>query len=55
MDPLKVKEFIELNVDEGIIPALTDFIKIPSLSTSFDPEWESNGYMEAAMHVMINT
>ena len=54
MDPLNIREFIESNVIEGIIPNLADFIKIPSLSTSFDPEWESNGYMEAAMHIIIN-
>ena len=54
MDPLNIREFIESNVIEGIIPNLADFIKIPSLSTSFDPEWGSNGYMEVAMHVMIN-
>ena len=53
MDPLNIREFIESNVVEGIIPNLADFIKIPNSSTSFYPEWESNGYMKAAMHVMI--
>ena len=31
--------------DGEIIPALTDYIRIPNKSPAFDPEWESHGYM----------
>ena len=54
MDSLKAKEFIDKNIEDGVIPAIIEFIKIPSLSPAFDPEWESNGYMESAMNIMVN-
>ena len=32
--------------DDEIIPALTDYIRIPNKSPTFDPDWEKNGYMD---------
>src|ERR1700743_3055664 len=32
--------------DEEIIPALTDYIRIPNKSPAFDADWETHGHME---------
>lgn len=53
MDSHRIQEFIDQHVDEGLIPALMEFIRIPSLSTLFDPEWEKNGYMERAQEILL--
>ncbi|OMJ83214.1 hypothetical protein SteCoe_15931 [Stentor coeruleus] len=53
MDPSKLVEYVNQAVDQGIIPALSDYVKVPSLSTEFDPEWETNGLMLEAMNILI--
>lgn len=42
----ELEAFINKEVDESIIPLLMDYIRIPSLSPEYDPEWETNGLME---------
>jgi acetylornithine deacetylase/succinyl-diaminopimelate desuccinylase-like protein len=32
--------------DEAIVPALTDYIRIPAKSPMFDPEWQAHGHIE---------
>lgn len=54
MDPIIIAEYVEKHTDSGIIPTLIEFIKVPSLSTSFDEHWETNGHMETAMQIIIN-
>ena len=34
--------------DDEIIPALTDYIRIPNKSPAFDKDWEAHGHMEKA-------
>ena len=45
IDPEKTKAFMEGIWDREIIPALTDYIRIPNKSPAFDPDWEKNGHM----------
>jgi acetylornithine deacetylase/succinyl-diaminopimelate desuccinylase-like protein len=35
--------------DEHVVPALTDYIKIPAKSPSFDPQWREHGHIERAV------
>ena len=35
--------------DDDIVPELTDYIRIPAKSPHFDPHWEKNGHIEAAI------
>src|SRR3569833_161705 len=37
--------------DDEIIPALTDYIRIPNKSPAFDADWEKHGYMERAVQM----
>jgi len=31
-----------------MLPSLMDYVRIPNLSKSFDPEWETNGLLDKA-------
>src|SRR5258708_35870293 len=46
MDFPKLTSFMARIWDDEIIPALTDYIRIPNKSPAFDPDWEKHGYME---------
>jgi acetylornithine deacetylase/succinyl-diaminopimelate desuccinylase-like protein len=35
--------------DDAIVPALVEYIRIPAKSPHFDPAWEKNGHIEAAV------
>src|SRR5258706_14167567 len=35
--------------DDSIVPALVEYIRIPAKSPHFDPAWEKNGYIDAAV------
>ena len=40
--------------DEKIIPVLTEYIKIPNKSPSFDPEWEKHGHMDRFLNLAVD-
>ena len=35
--------------DDEIVPALTDYIRIPNKSPAFDPAWQAHGHMDKAV------
>lgn len=49
MDFPKVTAFMERIWEGEIIPALTDYIRIPNKSPAFDADWEKHGHMEKAV------
>ncbi|MBT9554825.1 MAG: M20/M25/M40 family metallo-hydrolase [Myxococcales bacterium] len=40
---------VDLAWDSSIVPALQHYIAIPAESPAFDPTWEANGYIDAAV------
>ena len=54
MDSKAVASFVNQVWDESIIPALVDYIAIPAKSPLFDPDWEANGHMEAAVQLIAH-
>eukprot|EP00818_Percolomonas_sp_WS_P002056 CAMPEP_0117446388 /NCGR_PEP_ID=MMETSP0759-20121206/6313_1 /TAXON_ID=63605 /ORGANISM="Percolomonas cosmopolitus, Strain WS" /LENGTH=484 /DNA_ID=CAMNT_0005238649 /DNA_START=24 /DNA_END=1478 /DNA_ORIENTATION=+ len=50
----KVTSFVNKQWDESIIPLLCDYIKIPSQSPDYDPEWETNGLQEEVVDLMMD-
>ncbi|HWM66682.1 MAG TPA: M20/M25/M40 family metallo-hydrolase [Steroidobacteraceae bacterium] len=40
--------------DDSIVDRLTAYIRIPNKSPTFDPHWERNGHMEAAINLMAD-
>ena len=37
------KKFLATEMDNNLVPALSDYIRIKSSSSAFDPEWKTNG------------
>ena len=40
--------------DQEILPALTEFIRIPNLSPGFDRDWKKNGHMARAVKLAVD-
>ena len=49
MDFARVTSFMDRIWEGEIIPALTDYIRIPNKSPAFDADWEKHGHMEKAV------
>src|ERR1700733_11461711 len=49
MDFARTTAFMARIWDDEIIPALTDYIRIPNKSPAFDADWAKHGYMEKAV------
>lgn len=45
-------ETIDRTWGKSIIPTLSDYIKIPNKSPSFDKDWQKNGYMDQAINLL---
>jgi acetylornithine deacetylase/succinyl-diaminopimelate desuccinylase-like protein len=52
MDNKKTAEFVNEIWDSSIIPEISEYIKVPNKSPSFDPDWEQHGYMETAVQML---
>ncbi len=52
MDLARLRASINKTWDESILELLKAYIRIPNKSPDFDPQWEENGYMEAAVQLM---
>src|SRR5579863_5022275 len=51
IDAGKAKAFMEGIWDGEIIPALTDYIRIPNKTPAFDPDWEKHGHMDQVVEM----
>jgi len=49
MDSQALETFAGALWEDAIVPALTEYIKIPNKSPAFDPQWEAHGYMRDAV------
>lgn len=54
MDIVSSQRFIDDLWEGSILPALTDYIRIPNKSPHFDPNWQQNGYMDAAVDLVAD-
>lgn len=54
MDTAAIFKFVSDQVDAELIPLLCEYVRVPSLSPAYDPEWETNGNMETAMMLLVN-
>jgi acetylornithine deacetylase/succinyl-diaminopimelate desuccinylase-like protein len=48
----EIEKIINQIWDHSIIPALSNYIRIPNKSPSFDPQWKTHGYMDQAMKLI---
>ena len=53
LDPSTTTAFVDTFWDEEIVPTITEYIRIPNKSPSFDANWEANGHMEDALQLAL--
>src|ERR1043165_1566068 len=51
MEFSRITKFMDRIWDDEIIPALSDYIRIPNKSPAFDPDWEKHGHMDRAVEM----
>ncbi|SEO49596.1 M20 family metallopeptidase [Aquisalimonas asiatica] len=49
MDYTALKDFVDAQWQDSIVDELKAFIRIPAKSPDFDPDWASNGHLDAAV------
>jgi acetylornithine deacetylase/succinyl-diaminopimelate desuccinylase-like protein len=49
-----IKNKIDQTITKQCLPVLMDYIAIPCKSPAFDPEWQKNGYIDAAMQLFFD-
>ena len=54
LDLERLSRFVDSKWDQSVMPSLCEFIEIPALSPSFDADWESNGYLDAAVSTFVS-
>ena len=54
MDFENARAFADFFWEERIIPALSEYIRIPVLSRAFDPDWETNGHTDRALALVLD-
>ncbi|EGR34265.1 hypothetical protein IMG5_018610 [Ichthyophthirius multifiliis] len=53
MNIQKTIEFVEKKWHQEIQPTIEEYIRIPNMSKSFDPEWNTNGLQEKAANLLF--
>ena len=54
MNANTLKSFVDKQWDESIVPAITDYIRIPNKSPLFDPQWREHGHMDKAVKLIAD-
>ena len=54
MDPARTISFVSSAIDSSALPALLDFVRVPSVSPGFDPDWQSKGFIQQAQDILLN-
>src|SRR5262245_48412987 len=52
MNVERLSRYIDTTWDQSIVPALSEYIRIPNKSVHFDPQWEQHGHMQRAAELM---
>lgn len=53
LEPSAIQSFVSSFWDDAIVPTITEYIRIPNKSPSFDADWEANGHMEDALQLAL--
>jgi acetylornithine deacetylase/succinyl-diaminopimelate desuccinylase-like protein len=49
MDNERTSQLVDTFWEQSILPTLSAYIRVPSISSGFDPDWEASGHMERAL------
>jgi acetylornithine deacetylase/succinyl-diaminopimelate desuccinylase-like protein len=47
-----IKAYVEEVWERDVLPALTDYVRIPNVSPAFDPAWEAHGHIARATDLL---
>lgn len=53
LDPARLRGFVETRWRDSIVPAITDYIRVPNKSPAFDPDWRAHGYMDQVVDMFV--
>jgi len=53
-DPSRTRTMVQKAWDDSIIPALTEYIRIPAKSPMYDARWAANGHIDRAVTLMTD-
>lgn len=54
LDPAAVSEVVGRRWHDDVVPALSEYVAIPCLSPSFDPDWATHGHIHHAATFLAN-
>src|SRR5262249_7304367 len=54
LEPDRTRTFVERIWDDEIIPALTEYIRIPAKSPMFDAGWAEHGHIDRAVSLIVD-
>lgn len=54
MDKNSFRKYVERFFTSTTLPTLMNFVRIPNLSPSYDPEWQTNGLLTKAANLIIS-
>src|SRR5438477_12879199 len=52
LDETATRRYVQRTWDESVIPALTEYVRIPAKSPMFDPAWKEHGHLERAITLL---
>jgi hypothetical protein len=52
MDSQRLRKLVERSWSTGVLPVLTEYIRIPNKSPTFDPEWQAHGHIDRAVDLV---
>ena len=52
LDETATRQYVQRAWDESVIPALTEYVRIPAKSPMFDPAWKEHGHLDRAIALL---
>ena len=54
LDADRTPAFVQRTWDESVVPALTEYVRIPAKSPAFDPDWREHGHIDRAVTLLVD-
>jgi acetylornithine deacetylase/succinyl-diaminopimelate desuccinylase-like protein len=54
IDPVRTRALVQKTWDDDIVPALTDYIRIPAKSPMYDARWAEHGHIDRAVTLITD-
>lgn len=54
MDVGRTIAFVTEEIESSALPALMEYVRVPSVSPGYDPEWQAHGFVQQAQDVLLN-